>query len=83
MAWRWQHVPYTSDNRAVQRPVCRRCAMSSAEAERRVLVVGMVCIDVVNYVARYPDEDTDVGTNSPLDVPGGRGNRSVHPPVSL
>ena len=43
------------------------------------MVVGMVCVDIVNYVSRFPDEDSDVGTNSPLEVPGGRGNRSVTP----
>ena len=45
--------------------------------ERRVMTVGKVCIDIINYMVRYPDEDTDAGTNSPLEVPaGGRGNRS-------
>ncbi|XP_043212417.1 ketohexokinase-like [Amphibalanus amphitrite] len=46
-------------------------------AERRVMTVGMVCVDIINYVVRFPDEDTDVGSKSPLEVPGGLGNRCL------
>jgi len=43
----------------------------------RVLVVGHVCIDIINYLRRFPEEDTDVGSNSPQEALGGRGNRCL------
>ncbi|XP_037089384.1 ketohexokinase-like isoform X2 [Pollicipes pollicipes] len=43
----------------------------------RVLVVGHVCIDIINYLHRFPEEDTDVGSSSAQEALGGGGNRCL------
>lgn len=33
--------------------------MNETSDEKRILLVGLCCLDVCNYVEKYPAEDTD------------------------
>lgn len=40
-----------------------------------VLAVGHVCLDIVSFCIRYPEEDSDVGSNSKIEKLSSEGNR--------
>lgn len=33
--------------------------MNGISEEKRILVVGLCCLDICNYIDQYPQEDTD------------------------
>ena len=51
-----------SENAVFAEKMSENVVFAEKMSENVVLCVGMVCVDVVNLVDKFPDEDTDMRT---------------------